>query len=61
MNNILKTLIFRESDRPYETISIYYDSKANLIAMGVLPKQPKCLTSVPEPFPASARFVPDPY
>jgi hypothetical protein len=51
----------RESDRPYETISIYYDSKANLIAMGVLPKQPKCLTSVPEPFPASARFVPDPY
>lgn len=51
----------RESDKPYETISIFYDSKVNLIAMGVLPKQPKFSTPAPEPFPASVRFVPDPH
>ncbi len=51
----------RESDNPYEIISIYYDSKVNLVAMGVIPKQPICCPSSPKPFPASARFVPDPY
>ena len=45
----------RASAAPNEVISIYYDSRANLIAMGVIPAQPR----LAQPFPNSA-FVPDP-
>lgn len=55
------TAFNRESDRPYEVISIFYDSRENLVAMGVIPRQPICRPSSPKPFPATARFVPDPY
>lgn len=57
---VVYTEFKKESNTPYETISIFYDSRANLIAMGVLPRKTKCLPT-PKPFPVSARFVPDPY
>ncbi len=45
----------RASDRPYELITIHYDSRANLVAQGVIPT-PR--SPLPRPFPAG--FVPDP-
>jgi len=46
----------RAQSTPNELIAIHYDSRDNLIAMGVIP-QPR---SMPNPFPATAGFVPDP-
>jgi len=46
----------RESAYPAEMISIYYDSRANLIAQGVFPSAPR---AEPNPFPGF-RFTPDP-
>ena len=46
----------RASPTPVETISIYYDSYRNLVAMGVL--SPPAAVRDPNPFPA--RVVPDP-
>lgn len=51
------TEFVRHSDSPDEVVTIYYDSRANLIARGVIPS-PRQI--VPTPFPASAGFVPDP-
>jgi len=45
----------RASSAPAETIAIYYDSRQNLIAQGVIPRHPK----LPQPFP-NGGFVPDP-
>lgn len=47
----------RNSDTPDEIVTIYYDSRANLIARGIIPapRNPE-----PRPFPATAGFVPDP-
>ena len=47
----------RASDTPDEIISIRYDSRANLVALGVIPRAP-VPSRDPQPFPA--RFVPDP-
>lgn len=44
----------RASETPHETIAIYYDSRANLVARGVMPGQPRH----PDPFPVG--FVQDP-
>jgi hypothetical protein len=44
----------RESDTPNELIVLRYDTRANLVARGVIPSSPH----EPNPFPA--RFVPDP-
>jgi hypothetical protein len=46
----------RASATPDEVIAIHYDSRDNLIAMGVIPVP----RTSPDPFPAAARFVPDP-
>lgn len=46
----------RLSEQPSEIITIYYDSRANLIARGIIPSGPNY--GRPTPFPAS--FVPDP-
>jgi hypothetical protein len=46
----------RAQSTPNETIAIHYDSRENLVAMGVIP-QPH---HVPNPFPAPVGFVPDP-
>jgi hypothetical protein len=48
----------RASATPAETISIQYDRRENLIAMGVLPA-PRYAQRTPDPFPAM-RFVPAP-
>lgn len=45
----------RASSTPSEVIAIYYDSRQNLIAQGVIPRYP----SQPQPFP-NGGFVPDP-
>ena len=47
----------RRTRSPAEIIAIHYDSRANLVALGVLPAPPLARHS-PDPFPA--RFVPDP-
>jgi hypothetical protein len=46
----------RASERPAELVSIWYDSRANLIARGIIPGRPY---AEPTPFPGF-RFVPDP-
>ena len=48
----------RNRDTPDEVITIYYDSRANLIARGVIPNPRR---AEPTPFPASVGFVPDPF
>ena len=48
----------RNRDTPDEVITIYYDSRANLIARGVIPAPRR---AEPTPFPASTGFVPDPF
>lgn len=51
----------RRADTPDEIVRIRYDSRENLIAMGVLPARPAPAPS-PDPFPDApqARYVPDP-
>jgi hypothetical protein len=46
----------RASASPAELVSIYYDSRANLIAQGIIPYAPR---AEPNPFPGF-RFTPDP-
>jgi hypothetical protein len=50
----------RGSSTPDETIVIYYDSRRNLVAQGVLPQRerPQLADRRPDPFPNG--FVPDP-
>jgi hypothetical protein len=49
----------RASSTPDETLVIYYDSRRNLVAQGVLPQpQPWYADRRPDPFPNG--FVPDP-
>jgi hypothetical protein len=51
----------RASASPDQLVVIHYDSRANLVAQGVLPpdRKPRRRPS-PDPFPDSLRFVPDP-
>ncbi|HKE97178.1 MAG TPA: hypothetical protein VKB34_22905 [Povalibacter sp.] len=48
----------RASTTPDETVIIYYDSRRNLVAQGVLPAKPRMAQQRPEAFPND--FVPDP-
>lgn len=48
----------RASASPAETIVIYYDSYQNLLARGIVPREPRYSAPRPDPFPG--RFVPDP-
>jgi hypothetical protein len=49
----------RATTRPAEIVTIYYDSRENLIAQGVIPAAPPMAR--PRPFPgADLSFVPDP-
>jgi hypothetical protein len=45
----------RASNTPSEAITIYYDSRQNLIAQGIIPRHP----DMPQPFP-NGGFAPDP-
>lgn len=55
------TTFERRSARPDEVIRIRYDSRVNLIAMGVLPPDVEPVAQ-PQPFPGSrrGRYAPDP-
>jgi hypothetical protein len=49
----------RASDEPDEVIRIYYDSRKNLVARGIIPRpQDRVAGRLPDPFPDG--FVPDP-
>jgi len=50
----------RRSARPDEIITIRYDSRANLVAMGVIPAYRPAPRPTPFPESAGARYVPDP-
>jgi hypothetical protein len=56
-----RTTFERASRRPAEVITIYYDSRENLLAQGVIPRpwwpNPP---AQPNPFPEQARYTPDP-
>jgi hypothetical protein len=49
----------RAQARPDEVITIRYDSRQNLMALGVIPRPPRPLPQ-PDPFPGQLGFVPDP-
>jgi len=51
----LHTEFRRASSTPYQRIAIFYDSRQNLVAQGVIPSYAK----LPQPFP-NGGFVPDP-
>ncbi len=48
----------RASESPDEIIRIYYDSRRNLVARGIIPPPWRYARNAPEPFPSA--FVPDP-
>ena len=48
----------RASESPDEVIRIYYDSRRNLVARGIIPQPGRFASRAPEPFPSA--FVPDP-
>ena len=50
----------RVSDTPSEIVTIYYNSRANLLAQGVIPRPPHYGTTNPVPNPFPGGFVADP-
>ena len=50
----------RAQSVPDELIVIHYDSRENLVALGVIPRPQPARPHAPQPFPATAGFVPDP-
>ena len=48
----------RASDSPAEMLTIYYDSRARLLAQGIIPRPRPTLNPLPNPFPGG--FTPDP-
>ena len=59
VDTIGHTTFERRSPRPDEIVRIRYDSRENLIAMGVIPARP--LPPRPNPFPSNSGYAPDPY
>jgi hypothetical protein len=57
---ITHTTFERRSERPDETIRLRYDSRENLIAMGIIPTQ--AVPPRPNPFPGAVQpgYAPDP-
>ena len=49
----------RASTTPSQTVTLQYDRRENLVAMGVLPG-PRYTQREPDPFPGAVRFTPDP-
>ncbi|HSD52668.1 MAG TPA: hypothetical protein VLC47_00800 [Burkholderiales bacterium] len=56
-SEVVYTNFRRATSYPNETLTIYYDTHANLVAHGVIPRPTPVVE--PNPFPG-ARFVPDP-
>lgn len=52
------TAFDRASDEPDAVIRIYYDSRKNLVARGIIPGPDRYARRLPDPFPQG--FVPDP-
>ena len=50
----------RASEAPAETVTVQYDRRENLMAIGVLPAIPSVARREPQPFPGGIRFAPDP-
>ncbi len=50
----------RAQSIPDELITIHYDSRDNLIAMGAIPQPRVRHGRAPDPFPGPVGFVPDP-
>jgi hypothetical protein len=50
----------RASELPAEVITIYYNSRSNLLAQGIIPRPPSYGASTPVPNPFPGGFVPDP-
>ncbi|MEP7329801.1 MAG: hypothetical protein ABI777_11355 [Betaproteobacteria bacterium] len=51
----------RASSSPNDVVTVQYDRRENLIAMGVLPEpRPYYARREPNPFPGAIRFAPDP-
>ena len=50
----------RMQNAPNEVVTIHYDSRENLIAMGVIAAPHVAANRYPTPFPSDGRFVPDP-
>jgi len=55
-----QTTFERRSDKPDDLIRIRYDSRENLIAMGIIPTTTVPPRPNPFPVPAYPRYVPDP-
>jgi hypothetical protein len=49
----------RASSVPAEVVSVQYDRRETLAALGVIP-QPHYARRGPQPFPGAVTFVPDP-
>ena len=56
---IERTQFTRESSTPNEVIQIRYDSRENLLAMGVIRERFAHRVPTPNPFPLN-QYVPDP-
>ncbi len=50
----------RAASTPNEVLSVRYDSRANLVARGVIPRPRPIRPYWPEPQPFPGTFVPDP-
>lgn len=58
--DLVQRASFARMSEPFKIASIRYDSAANLIRMGVLPRPRPALSGGSNPFPAQPQFVPDP-
>ena len=58
-SRVRETDFERESSRPNEVITIYYDSYRNLVAAGIIPPDNYARPHKPRAFPG--QFVPDPW
>ena len=54
---VSRTQFVRASNRPNEIVSLRYDDRARLVALGILPRRHITRQLSPQPFPG---FVPDP-
>ena len=60
-DRIAHTTFERRSQRPDEIVRIRYDSRENLIAMGIIPAMPIPPRPQPFPEPGPVRYAPDPF
>jgi hypothetical protein len=60
VSQVAHTSFERAQSVPNETISIRYDSRENLMAMGVIPTRQHRWHGVPRAFPETLGYVPDP-